>query len=628
MPADGAPISRRLAADQPASTAELINRLTEFEGPPEAFLVNLLAVQCKIASAFAAAILRTNPSGEPEVVAVYPPVGRDQTAPVWLAQSVQSVGKVYSSGATDIVPVHGPDDMYGAPARHHIVLLPLRSGRGVRGVAAYAIEAETSRALADCRERLELTVSLLSLYEMRLTLQRRGQDLQRLRTAMQVLSGVNEHEKFTASAMAACNEIASRWNCERVSIGLLKGRYVQVKATSHTEKFSRKMKLIQDIEAAMEECLDQDAEILYPPDDQATYVSRAGGQLSARHGPNTVLSLPMRREAEATGVITIERPPDQPFSEEEIETLRLTAELVTPRLVDLHHSDRWIGARAAADLHRSVSTLVGPKHTWLKVAAVAVFGVLAYVTLVKGPYRADAAFVLQATTRQIVAAPYDGFLKSVQVEPGETVEAGETVLGKLETAELRQQLATAKAERIGYLKQAAQAREQGDRAQAQIASAQAAKATAQIELLQHQIDQATLVAPISGTVVAGDLKRQIGRPVETGEALFEIAPLESLRAELSVPEDQITDVQTGQRGELATAAYPNKRIGFVVERINPVAEVVNQRNVFKVRARLDERPPWMRPGMEGTARVDIGRRSYAWLWTRDLRNWIRMKLWW
>jgi hypothetical protein len=35
----------------------------------------------------------------------------------------------------------------------------------------------------------------------------------------------------------------------------------------------------------------------------------------------------------------------------------------------------------------------------------------------------------------------------------------------------------------------------------------------------------------------------------------------------------------------------------------------------------------MAPGMKGVAKIHVGRRSYAWLWTRDLVNWVRMRLW-
>ena len=113
----------------------------------------------------------------------------------------------------------------------------------------------------------------------------------------------------------------------------------------------------------------------------------------------------------------------------------------------------------------------------------------------------------------------------------------------------------------------------------------------------------------------------------TGEVLFEVVQVEDLRAELSVPEDQIADVKERMEGELATAMHPGRRVRFVVERINPVAEVSGGRNVFKVRVRLVGRQDWMLPRMEGSARIRVGRRSYGWLWTRRLVNWVRMKLW-
>jgi hypothetical protein len=59
-----------------------------------------------------------------------------------------------------------------------------------------------------------------------------------------------------------------------------------------------------------------------------------------------------------------------------------------------------------------------------------------------------------------------------------------------------------------------------------------------------------------------------------------------------------------------------------------MAEVVKQENVFKVRVRLLDVYPWMRPGMEGVAKIDIDKRPYAWIWTRKIVNWVRMKLWW
>jgi hypothetical protein len=85
-------------------------------------------------------------------------------------------------------------------------------------------------------------------------------------------------------------------------------------------------------------------------------------------------------------------------------------------------------------------------------------------------------------------------------------------------------------------------------------------------------------------------------------------------------------------GDLMTRSQPDRKIAFKIERINPVAEPINQNNVFKVRVTLQgvdlaKDYNWLRPGMEGIAKINIDRRNYGYLWTRRLVNWIRMQLW-
>ena len=507
------------------------------------------------------------------------------------------------------------------------MVAPLSIASVGRAVAAFVVRTGDKTALEARSQRLQLLMSLLTGAQAGPAQQSWQQRCGWLQQATETLSAVNRQQKFTGAAMAFCNELASQWRCERVSIGFLQGRYVRLKAMSHTENFSRKMQVVQDIETAMEECLDQDVEILSPAPKESAYIHRAADTLSQRHGPMAILSLPLRWAEKVIAVLTLERPADRDFNLNEIETVRLACELCTARLASLHKSDRWIGARIAASVRDSIAVLVGPKHAWAKVAAILCSAAILFLIFGKGAFRAKAPFVLEATHQQVIPAPFDGYIKNVQVEVGDVVEGGDSILGGLDTAELRLQLAAARAEKVGYLKQASAAMRDGETAQAQIAQADADKAQAQIELLEYQIHQASLVSPTSGIVVKGDLKRQIGAPVKVGDVLFEVCPLESLRAQLMVPEDEIYDIKVGQEGHLATASYPAQRIKFVVERINPIAEVVNQRNVFKVRVQLHDTYPWMRPGMEGVAKVSVGKRRYVWIWTRKIVNWIRMRLW-
>ena len=128
-------------------------------------------------------------------------------------------------------------------------------------------------------------------------------------------------------------------------------------------------------------------------------------------------------------------------------------------------------------------------------------------------------------------------------------------------------------------------------------------------------------------MVAGDLEHRINSPLKTGELLFEVAPVRRLRAEMEVDEKDVHDLRENQEGELAAVGNPAHRVPFVVASISPTAETVEGKNVFKVRVTLKDVPDWMHPGMTGVAHVSIDRRRYAWIWTRRVISWVRLKLW-
>ena len=51
------------------------------------------------------------------------------------------------------------------------------------------------------------------------------------------------------------------------------------------------------------------------------------------------------------------------------------------------------------------------------------------------------------------------------------------------------------------------------------------------------------------------------------------------------------------------------------------------RNYFRVEAALAEIPGFLRPGMEGVGKIEIGRRQLFWIWTHELFDWLRLWLW-
>ena len=607
--------------------SEIIEQFNKLETRSGGFLQNLLAAQCFLGQAKSGAILRINPDKKADILALYPQIKSGTAAPEWLIESLEFTNQKAPSDNYLIKSLKHTSQSSQEPVDYHILIIPVIIPDIGKTIGAFLIAHENESVLEEKVQKLQLSTGMINLSQSTIMQQDWRGNCLRLQKAMETLAAVNQEKKFKSTVMAFCNETASQWLCDRVSIGFLKGRYVRLKAMSHTENFSRRMKVVQDIESAMEECLDQDTEILCPAPRDSAYISRASNILSKGYGPQTVLSLPLRKDGKVIAVLTLERPLEKGFSKSDIETIRLACELCTPRIANLYERDKWFGASIASKSRKLFGLLLGSQYTWAKLVTLLCIAAVVFLSIAEGQFRVKSSFVLEATYQQVVPAPFDGFIESVEVEIGNSVEAGKTLLAKLETTDLELDLGQAQAKKNSLEKQAQAYRNDNKTAEALIADEQANEVEAQIQYLEYQISQASLISPMSGVVVKGDLKRQIGAPVKIGDVLFEVCPLEALRAQLLVPEDQIFDIQVGQEGELALVSYPGRKIKFVVERINPIAQVEDQRNIFKVRVQLQETYPGMRPGMEGIAKVTIGKRKYAWIWSRKIVNWVRMKLW-
>ncbi len=612
---------------QQADSRSVIEKLSHFEGPPQQFIQALLGLQCSLSGARQAALLRKGDQDRVEPVAVHPPPAPDAARPAWLAVAVAAAGKTLATGQTTIVPIHQPDGLYGDPPRSSCVLLPLRRAGHSSGLAAFQIDSTDKQILTRRADQLELSAALLQLYEMRLTLRQRQQHFARLRRSVEILSAVNNHSRFLPAAMAMCNELVQRFDAQSACLGLVRGRYVQVKAMSETEEFDRKTEQVQQVEAAMEEAVDQDIEIAYPPDEESLSIARAAGDL-ARHGSvSTVLTLPLRRDGKVAGALTLQRDADNPFDPEEIALLRLTCELTSARILELSRTDRWFGARAAEAVRKSAAAAVGPRHTWIKLLAIGICGFLAFALLAQGRRTADGNCTIVARQWTELTAPFGDRLIEVHVGPGDTVTKGQ-LLASLRSDKIEALLAQAEADEAIAMREYSAHLDAGKRSDARIALLKARQAQARVRQYKTQLADSKIIAPVDGTVIEGDWKRQSAPPVEQGQKLFVIAPARELEAELLIPEDQIVGVQPGATGKLAATGKPEFDIDFVVDWVSPVAEVVGQENVYRVRASLQQQPEWLRHGIEGIAKVHLGRASYARLWTAPVVDWVRMKLWW
>jgi biotin carboxyl carrier protein len=412
-----------------------------------------------------------------------------------------------------------------------------------------------------------------------------------------------------------------------VSTGFVHGGQIRVEAVSHSAQFRERTNILRAVAAAMDEAVDQDATILVPPPaGSAPVVRRANAELVTEHGTGAVCTVPMPVSGKPAGALTLERTAERGFDAATVELCEAVAALAGPML-DVHRrEDRWFGARLAAWWREKLAHLFGPRHGGLKLAVLVVVALVTILFLAKGDFRVSAATVLEPQLQQAATAPFGGYIREAPVRAGDLVKQG-ALLARLDDREL-------KLERLKYLSQEEEFSKQmrsafADRnhAQVQILGAQVEQAKAQVARVEEQLARTALAAPFDGVVVSGDLSQQLGAPVERGTVLFEIAPLSEFRLVLKADERDIAYLRAGQRGTLLLAAFPDAPLGFEVTQITPVSTPRDGRNYFRVEARLDRTDPRMRPNMEGVGKVDIDRRRYLWIWTRQVVDALRLLAW-
>ena len=229
--------------------------------------------------------------------------------------------------------------------------------------------------------------------------------------------------------------------------------------------------------------------------------------------------------------------------------------------------------------------------------------------------------------QRAITAPFQGYVREALVRAGDTVKQGQ-LLARLDDRDLRLERVKLSAQREQLGNQYREAMAKTDRTQVRVVSAQIEQAQAQLALVEEQLARTEVTAPFDGVLISGDLTQALGAPLERGQVLFEVAPLDGYRLVLQVDERDIAYLGVGQRGELAFTSLVSAPVAFTVKSITSVSTAQEGRNFFRVEAELDSQSgQHLRPGMEGVAKIHVDERRLVSIWTRELVDWLRLKAW-
>jgi multidrug resistance efflux pump len=491
------------------------------------------------------------------------------------------------------------------------------------GAAALEVEGRNEAALRELVQRLGWGIGWLEALARRKTFTSKA----RLVTVLELIATSLNHDRFQAAATAVATELATMLACERVSIGFIKGKHIHLHALSHSAAFGKKTNLTRALEGAMDEAADQLATVLYPPRKDGPFqVTRAHAELARQHGAASVCTIPLTAGGTVLGALVLERPAGEELDARTVELCEHAALLVGPVLDVKRKEDRWLAQKALDSASLYARQLVGPRHVALKLWAGAIVLAVAFLSIVEGDYQITANAALEGTVQRAVAASLPGYIAEAGARAGDVVRKGQ-VLAALDDRDLRLERLKWVSQRSQRSNEYREALTTHQRARARVLAAQFEQAEAQVSLIDEQLGRTRIVAPFDAIVVKGDLSQSLGAPVERGNVLFELAPLDAYRVIMKVDERDITAVALGQGGSLALSSMPHDPLPLEVEKITPVSVVEEGRNFFRVEAKLIGSVEKLRPGMEGIGKIHVERRKLGWIWTHKIAHWLRMWVW-
>ncbi len=589
----------------------------------KAFCQSWLALQCSMLKQIRCAMLLLGaPDRGPFTpVAVWPDAKQNVTH---LTAAAEQALKERRGLLVKNDPSHSPQNAF--PDSHQVAY-PIEVSGNLHGVVVLEVDVRPSHNLQAIMRQLHWGAAWLEVMIRRTEALKSEEVNQRLQKVLDLLASAVEREGLYASAMAFVTRLAMALECDRVSLGFIGRNHVRVSVMSHSAEFGKETNLVRGIESAMDEAVDQHAVVVYPlPPDTVPLVTRAHEEVVRQHGAGAILTLPLENKGEFVGGLTLERPADRPFDRGTVEACDTVAALVGPILDTKRAEERWLIRKAIDSFATQLKRVLGPGYLVRKLILILLLGLVTFFYFFEVDYRVTAPTSIEGAVQRVAAAPFEGYIKEAPIRPGDMVKEGE-VLCLLDDRDLKLERLKWSTQRRQLLGEYREAMANHERAQIRITKAKIDQAEAQISLLDEQLARTRILARFDGIVVSGDLSQSLGAPVEQGQVLFEVAPLDEYRVIAEVDERDITEIAVGQRSELLFPSMTDEVFPFIVEKITPVSTAKEGRNYFQVEGRMEQFSQRLRPGMEGIGKITIDRRKLIWVWTHKATDWLRLQVW-
>jgi len=269
------------------------------------------------------------------------------------------------------------------------------------------------------------------------------------------------------------------------------------------------------------------------------------------------------------------------------------------------------GSRHGGDKTRIMTAAVERRNIALSIEAT---GTVEPIDLVEVKSKASGQIVRMPV--QVGSFVPKGALLA-QIDPRDVQNQYDQALAALRAAQAKVEISRAQKARSDglYAKQVITA-EEHETATLDYANAQAAlvKARADLDIARQRRDDATVRAPITGTILEqpvanGQVITSATSSASGGTTLLKMADLGKVRMRAMVGETDIGNVKTGQSATVTVDAFPQRTFTGSVEKIEPQAVVEQSVTNFPVLISVSNESGVLLPGMNGEVTMLVDERD-------------------
>jgi len=430
---------------------------------------------------------------------------------------------------------------------------------------------------------------------------------------------------------AIANSLCGKLRCEQIAMGLVQKQDIQLVAVSGVSEIPGSTPGVMAIRQAMAVCLDRNEATVSQPDGRLIDQVESSpckvheAWRNATSG-SCVATLPLRIDGQCVAVIALRRLERDPFCPDDLKRARVLAESFAPALPLVDRANRSM-------LRHAVDSLASLAHHWCswnglgrKAITLGMLAAIAWAVFGKTEHRVMAPCKIVAESVFTVAAPFEGLVRNVLVQPGDHVVAGQPLV-QIDTRDLETEKNQVKTQIVSNRIQANALLQERKSQEAFLLQAKIQVLQTEINLIQARIERAHICAPADGIILPTEIHRRIGQYVALGETLLQVADESRCHLEIETPVQQARYLMVNQQAAFLSNARPDQQLDCHITRISPSSEILRQENVVVAEAVLESKDEWMKIGTEGKIRINTGKKPIWWVHLHPVIDFVRVKLW-